>query len=493
MELQKTPPLFDVAVIGGGINGVAVARNAALRGLRVFLCEKNDLASGTSFGSTKLIHGGLRYLEQNAFWMVRKSLKEREILARTAPHMVEPMGFIIPHGKGSRPRWLVRAGLFIYDHLARTKLFPKSKSVSLDDGVLKPQFKKAFRYTDGWTDDCRLTVLNAVDAADHGAEIATRTACISATYHGNYWEVTLSNPEGHTRVIHAKTLVNAAGPWAEKLMRQLGLAEYTKKLTLVKGSHIVVPKLFDHEDSYLLQHTDGRVIFAIPYQEKFTLIGTTDTPVSKPVSKASEKEIEYLCDAASRYFKSSVSPDDVVWSFSGVRPLIESGDGGNVSKASRDFEIEAVANLPLISIWGGKLTTHRLVGEKVVDMLAKYVGHIPPSTTHKKNLVGHPEKMGALTDLYPWLPKKMAQRFMHAYGSRSRMILEGAHCLEDLGTHFGADLYEAEVNYLFEYEFAQTGDDILWRRSKQGLYVSKTEQAELKSYIRKKAEERDSS
>lgn len=485
MNLTTTPPLFDVAIIGGGINGTATARNAALRGLKVFLCEKGDLASGTSFSSTKLIHGGLRYLEHNAFLMVRKSLKEREILARTAGHLVVPMGFIIPHGKQSRPRWLVRLGLFLYDHLAHTKIFPKSRSLTLTGDVLKPQFKKAFRYTDGWTDDCRLTILNAVDAADNGAEIAVRTTCIAATYHHNYWEVTLSNPEGHTRVIHAKALVNAAGPWAEVFLRDAGLAEYSQKLTLVKGSHIVVPKLFDHNDAYLLQHTDGRVVFAIPYEGAFTLIGTTDVATQNPTSKITDKEIDYLCLVANQYFKAQITPDDVVWSFSGVRPLIDDGSG-NMSRASRDFSIEASRHLPLVNILGGKLTTHRLVGEKVVDLLAQFVGHIAPSTTHKTPLTGHTGKMQPLGDTYPWLPEALTTRYKAAYGSRSHMVLEGKHSLLDLGQHFGADLYEAEVTYLCQHEFAQTGDDILWRRSKLGLKLSKSEQAALKTYLRNK-------
>ncbi len=499
MQKENDNSIYDIAIIGGGINGVAVARDAALRGLKVYLCEKGDLAQGTSSVSSKLIHGGLRYLEHYDFSLVRKALKEREILHHIAPHIVSSLKFVLPHAPHLRSRLLIRLGLFLYDNLFRSRIFPRSKKVKLQRTAmgesLKPQFTHGFTYSDGWTNDVRLTVLNAISAHHNGAAIKTNTNCINAEYTNNIWQLTVQSKNDDQQTIQAKTLVNAAGPWAEKLLNDLNLADYSKKLSLVKGSHIVVPKLFEHNNAYILQTHDERIVFALPYEGSFTLIGTTDIPHNEDPALAttSAEEATYLCNVINQYFKEEITPQDIIWQFSGVRPLIDDGDG-NASKASRDFLIEAPSkDLPLVNIWGGKLTTHRIAAEQVLTELKAYLPNIPQSKTATTPLPGgniQRERLNNyisyLQQTNPWLPASITNRYCRSYGTLAEIFLEGKNKLADLGTHFGGGLYQAEVDYLCSHEWATTTDDILWRRTKMGLHLSLDEQASLKEYLKTK-------
>lgn len=494
--------IYDIAIIGGGINGTAIARDAALRGLNVYLCEKDDLASATSSASSKIAHGGLRYLETYEFSMVRKALREREVLLNIAPHLVTPMGFILPHAHHLRPRWLIRLGLFLYDNLYRSKRIPRAEAVDFQGTAagrpLKDQYKKGFIYGDGWADDARLVTLNAVDAAERGATIMPRTTCTQASHDGKAWQVTTlsqrASGESVEHIVRTKTLVNAAGPWAESFLKGVSLKQESKRLTLVKGSHIVLPRLFAHQSAYTLQTEDGRVVFAFPYEGQFTLIGTTDTPhEGNPAdARADEAEIEYLCHVVNQYFRKEITPGDVVWSYSGVRPLIDDGDG-NASKASRDYSLKLSNQLPLLSIWGGKLTSHRQLAEDAVNKLLPLLGVNTPCTTATTPLPGGdvapedlPGLMRALQREHPWLSAGTASRLVHAYGSRAAGIFSGTDNRHELGMHFGGGLYQPEVDYLIEHEWARSADDILWRRSKLGLHTSLADQTALKNYINEK-------
>ncbi|MGE5652398.1 MAG: glycerol-3-phosphate dehydrogenase, partial [Bacillota bacterium] len=365
----------DLLVVGGGINGAGIARDAAGRGLSVVLCEKDDLASHTSSASSKLIHGGLRYLEYYEFGLVRKALIEREVLLRSAPHIIKPLRFVMPVDKGQRPAWMLRAGLFIYDNLARRELLPGSRGVSLREHQagqpLNPEFSRGFVYSDGWVDDARLVVLNAVDAADHGARVLTRTRCESVRREDNGWIASLRG-EGGTLTVRARALVNAAGPWAAHFLQTAARQPSAKSLRLIKGSHIVVKRLFDHPYAYIFQHPDGRIVFAIPYEQDFTLIGTTDLDYKGDVDAVAieQEEISYLCALSSRYFRRSIVPADVVWSYSGVRPLVED-EAASASAVTRDYRLELDRRgAPLLSVFGGKITTFRKLAEEAVDLLA---------------------------------------------------------------------------------------------------------------------------
>jgi len=469
---------FDLLVVGGGINGAAIARDAAGRGLAVLLVEKDDLAAHTSSASSKLIHGGLRYLEQYEFALVRESLHERAVLLRTAPHLVRPLRFVLPDPPGGRPFWLLRLGLFVYDLLSARDELPRSRRIRRPDPALKAAFRLA-SYYDAWVDDSRLVVLNALDAAERGAEIATRTLFLSARRDGDAWTAGLAGG----RTVRAGTIVNAAGPWvADVLNERLG-ARSASRVRLVKGSHILVPRLWEGDHAYLLQQPDGRVVFALPYGDK-SLIGTTDAAVERPADAViGADEIAYLCAAANAYFVKAIAPADVIWSYSGVRSLYDDG-AARAKDVTRDFhlELDGAAGPKLISVFGGKVTTARALATEALDALG--VGGFKFTATSP--LPGGDIDRAfndRLHALAAWLPPPLLARLAAAYGTRLETLLGGAGSLADLGRHFGAGLYEREVRYLVDTEFARTADDIIWRRSKLGLAMSEEEQAALADWL----------
>jgi glycerol-3-phosphate dehydrogenase len=492
MEQAQQFQACDVLIIGGGINGAGIARDAAGRGLSVVLCEKDDLAAHTSSASTKLIHGGLRYLENYEFGLVRKALIEREVLLRSAPHIMWPMRFVMPHDKGQRPAWMIRAGLLVYDYLAKRELLPPSGSINLRTHVagkaLKPEFSKGFVYSDGWVDDARLVVLNVLDAAEKGAKIFTHTRCEQARREGDKWHATLRNANGTVTKIEARCLVNAAGPWAAQFLHDAASRPSSKALRLIKGSHIVVKKLFDHPFAYIFQNPDGRIVFAIDYEEDFTLIGTTDLEYHGDTNKVEidQSEIAYLCELTQRYFQKPIHPSDVVWSYSGVRPLLED-DSANASEITRDYKLDLDnESAPLLSVFGGKITTFRKLAEEAVDMIAPRLGNHQASWTAEAclpggDLYGKTPQNRAVTEYeayvtqlqarYAWLPAKLIARYVRAYGSRINRLLEDRLTLADMGQELASGLYEAELQYLMKTEWASSGADILWRRSKLGLHV----------------------
>ncbi|MEO8056941.1 MAG: glycerol-3-phosphate dehydrogenase [Burkholderiales bacterium] len=487
---------FDVLVVGGGINGAGIARDLAGRGLSVLLCEKDDLAAHTSSSSTKLIHGGLRYLEYYEFSLVRKALAEREVLLKSAPHIMWPLRFVMPHDPGMRPVWMIRIGLFLYDHLARREVLPGSRTVDLRAHAagkpLKPIFTKGFVYSDGWVNDARLVVLNAMDAREHGAEVLTRWRCVDAKRGAAAWRVRLESAAGEQRELTARALVNAAGPWAAQFLAEHAHVPRAKSLRLVKGSHIVVAKMFDHDHAYIFQNPDKRIIFAIPYEDDFTLIGTTDVEHHGAVGEAriDESETAYLCEQASRYFAKPVKPKDVVWSYAGVRPLLDD-ESGDPSAVTRDYLLELdTAQAPLLTVWGGKITTFRKLAEEAADMLMAPLGSAAKrgAWTHAASLPGGDlsKWIGAAqrpdTDFnrfaqavalrYPQLPAALCQRLARAYGTRIDALLAA-----DLGSEVAPGLFEAELNYLHDHEWARSADDVLWRRSKLGLHLNAAERA----------------
>jgi len=478
----------DLLIVGGGINGAGIARDARGRGLSVVLCEQGDLAGYTSSASTKLIHGGLRYLEYYEFRLVREALFERERLLEAAPHIIWPLRFILPHEKGIRPAWFVRLGLFLYDHLAPRKKLPGTETIHLTrhpaGKALKPGFDTAFVYSDCWVEDSRMVALNALDAAERGADIRVRTKLVSARREGETWLATLQNVEsGETTDVRAKVIVNAGGPFvADVLNTKLGL-NTQKSVRLVKGSHIVVPKLFETEQAFILQNTDKRIVFAIPYQGKFTLVGTTDIPVeSVPDKKVtiSDDEIQYLCNVVNHHFQRQVTPADVVWTYSGVRPLFDDGSI-NASAVTRDYVFDLdrpEGQAPVLSIFGGKITTFRKLAEHALDELKPFFPAMKPAWTETAKLPG-----GDLPDAdfdrfltgvkarWPFLPEALAHRLSRAYGTRIEELLGSAKSMADLGEDFGGGLTTAEIDYLVRREWARTAEDILWRRSKLGLHV----------------------
>jgi glycerol-3-phosphate dehydrogenase len=475
---------YDLLVIGGGINGCGVARDAAGRGYKVALAEMDDLASGTSSKSTKLVHGGLRYLESGDFRMVREALAERETLLRIAPHLVQPLRFILPVLPGARPAWLLRLGLFLYDHLGAREKLPGAASLDLrrapEGAPLKPHLSRAFAFSDCRVDDSRLVALNALDAADRGADVFTRTRFFHAEPNEGGWRVDLRDVgSGAERAIRARLIVNAAGPWADGILA--GKAE-RPRLRLVRGSHIVVRKLFDHDGAYLFQTGEGRIVFAISYQRDFTLIGTTDADFSgapEDVAVTSE-EIDYLCRAANGFFARAIAPGEVVWSFAGLRPLVDDG-AKTPARASRDYVLDCgrIEDAPFVSILGGKLTAYRRVAEQVMDRAAAFLGARGGVWTASTHLPGGDLPGGDLhaftKDLqarYGFLGAAEAQRLARAYGTLCLAFLGSARRRADLGQDFGLGLSEAEVEHLCAREWARTADDILWRRSKLGLWAS---------------------
>jgi glycerol-3-phosphate dehydrogenase len=497
------PDIYDLAIIGGGINGCGIARDAAGRGHSVFLCERDDLASGTSSRSTKLIHGGLRYLEHFDFRLVRESLLERETLWRIAPHIIHPMRFVLPHQAGLRPAWMLRIGLLIYDNLGGRKELPATRTLDLRSDPagtpLKPgTFSTAFEYSDCWVDDARLVVLNARDAADRGAVIRTRTRAVSAARDDGAWRLTVENVTTGTReTIAARILINAAGPWVEQVLTgALGL-HTAHGVRLVEGAHVVVPKLFDHDRAYLLQNPDGRVVFAIPYERDFTLIGTTDRDFhADPAStEITVEEIAYLCEVVSGVFAKPVRAADVVWTYSGVRPLIEDTKS-DAKSVSRDYLLDLDAPTgaaPLLSIIGGKITTYRKLAEAVLAKLGPHLGStrgLASGWTGTQPLTGGDfacdaidAQAAALRRSHPFLAPGHALRLVRAYGTRASALLGEAKSMRDLGESFGASLTEAEARYLIDHEWALTADDILWRRSKLGLHMTPEERSAFAAWM----------
>lgn len=472
---------FDLLVIGGGINGAAIARAATGRGLKVLLVEKDDLASHTSSASSKLIHGGLRYLEYYEFRLVREALKEREVLLRTAPHIIRPLSFVLPHGQGMRPWWMIRSGLKLYDLLAGRGTLPHARQVK--DARFAAPLKVSARgrlalYWDAWVDDARLVALNALAAHEGGAEITTRTALLSARREGEAWIASLSDG----RELRAGMIANAAGPWVAEVLNGALAERSESRVRLVKGSHIVVPALYDGDHAYILQQPDGRVVFAIPYEGKFTLVGTTDVPVERPEDAAiSADEVEYLCAAANLYFERQIGAGDVRWSFSGVRSLYDDG-AASAQAVTRDYHLELSADGTLLSIFGGKITTARALAEEALDKLA-----VPGrKTTLWSSLPGGDVGVGFnlwLESLSRWVEPGLLARLSRAYGTRLQILLGDAEGEGGLGRYFGAGLYEAEVRFLMTHEFARTADDILWRRTKIGLHMSNTERRSLERWI----------
>jgi glycerol-3-phosphate dehydrogenase len=482
---------FDLAIVGGGINGCGIARDAAGRGLSVLLVEQDDLASGTSSASTKLIHGGLRYLEYYAFRLVRESLAEREVLLRAAPHIVHPMRFVLPHHAGLRPRWLIRLGLFLYDHLGGREILPGTRALNLRTdpagAPLRPEFTRGFEYSDCWVDDARLVVLNARDAAARGADIRTRTRCIEARHADGVWHIAL---EGGA-VVEARVLVNAAGPAVTRVLRDVvGVAE-PRPIRLVKGSHIVVPRLYAHDRSYIFQNADGRVCFAIPYQQDFTLIGTTDEDFDgDPAAVASSADEErYLCGAVSEYLREPVDPADIVWRYAGVRPLLDDG-ASKAQEATRDYVL-ALEAPALLSVFGGKITTYRRLAEATMARLARFFPGMRGGWTAGVALPGGDFPWDAIdqvrSDLasrYRFLSDATCRRLVRAYGTTAVEMMGDARGVADMGRCLGADLTEREVDWLVRTEWARTAEDVLWRRSKLGLRVGCSDITTLEKYLK---------
>lgn len=493
-------PAFDIFIIGGGINGCSIARDAIGRGYSVALAEMDDLASGTSSRATKLIHGGLRYLEYYEFRLVREALIEREILWANAPHIIAPMRFILPYHKGgARPAWLLRLGLFLYDHLGGRKKLAATRTLDMQHDraaePLKPLFTKAFEYSDCWVDDARFVVLNARDAADRGAKIHTRTKVIKASRDKDGWLVTLQNVHsGEIRDIRARLLVNAAGPWADKVLDGVEGEKHAHNVRLVQGSHIVIGKKFNDSRAYFFQNNDGRIIFAIPYEQDFTLIGTTDQDYQGDPAKVAitQTETDYLCAAASEYFREPVTGADIIWSYSGVRPLYDDG-ASQAQEATRDYVLkEDVSSglAPLVNVFGGKLTTSRRLAEHMLEKIEVLIGQKGARWTDKAALPGgefaiadYGAELAKLQKTYSFLNGSHVARLFRLYGLKAYILLGEAKDIGDLGEHFGHDLYAVEVNYLMQHEWAQTVEDIIWRRTKLGLRLTLDEAQNLQSYL----------
>jgi glycerol-3-phosphate dehydrogenase len=500
--MTDSEPTYDLAVIGGGINGCGIARDAAGRGASVVLFEKDDLASATSSASTKLIHGGLRYLEHYEFRLVREALMERERLWAIAPHIIWPLRFVLPHHKGLRPAWLLRLGLFLYDHIGGRRKLPATRTLDLARDAagrpLKDDGARAFEYSDCWVEDSRLVVLNAMDAAARGAAIHTRSRVVAADRDNGSWRITTES-DGVRKTVQAKALVNAAGPWVGDVLGGVVRSNTKAAVRMVQGSHIVVPRLYEHDRCYIFQNSDGRIVFAIPYERDFTLIGTTDRDFKGDPSgaKATPEEIDYLCAAASEYFREPVTPQSVVWTYSGVRPLYDDG-ASKAQEATRDYVLTLDApegQAPLLSVFGGKITTYRRLAESALEKLAPHAAWAARSTWTVTGTLpggdfpvdGFEARVDALAASHPWLARKTVTRLVRAYGTRASGILDGAAGVDDLGRHFGADLYEREVRYLMRAEWAKRAADVLWRRSKLGLRFTASEQEALERFMAEQA------
>ncbi|WP_349976221.1 glycerol-3-phosphate dehydrogenase [Pseudomonas sp. WHRI 8519] len=485
---------YDLAVIGGGINGVGIAADAAGRGLKVFLCEKDDLAQHTSSASSKLIHGGLRYLEHYEFRLVREALAEREVLLAKAPHIVKPMRFVLPHRPHLRPAWMIRAGLFLYDHLGKRKRLGASRSLRFGPGYpLKPAITRGFEYADCAVDDARLVVVNAMAAREHGAHIRTRTRCLRAERVDGLWQVELQHADGSLQTIRARALVNAAGPWVARFIKDDLKLTAPYGIRLIQGSHLIVPRLYEGDHAYILQNEDQRIVFCIPYLDRFTLVGTTDREYSGDPAKVAitEQETGYLLDVVNAHFNHQLSASDILHTYSGVRPLCND-ESDNPSAVTRDYTLALSATqgeAPLLSVFGGKLTTYRKLAESAMAELKPFFSQMGQSWTASSALPGG-EGMSTpqvlvdeLLAQHPWLAVDIAKRWAVTYGSRTWQVLEGVNGPDDLGQAIGGGLFAREVDYLRDSEWAISAQDILWRRTKLGLFTSESEQRALADYL----------
>ncbi|ASL40170.1 MULTISPECIES: glycerol-3-phosphate dehydrogenase [Acetobacter] len=494
--------IYDLLIVGGGVNGAGIARDAVGRGASVLLVEQDDLASYTSSSSTKLIHGGLRYLEYYEFRLVREALMERERLLKMAPHIMWPLRFVLPHSKLVRPAWMLKAGLFLYDHLASNMTLPKSRGIDFrthsSGAALKPEYTKGFVYSDGWVQDSRLVVLNAMDAAERGADVRTRTRLIAANRANGVWEATLEDrATGKTTTVRAKALVNAAGPWVARLLADTLKIPNSKSVRLVKGSHIIVPRVYEGPQAYIFQNPDKRIVFAIPYEQKFTLIGTTDIPWKQEPGKVNiaPDEVTYLCESVNRYLNVQVKESDVVWSYAGLRPLYDDASA-NASAVTRDYvlDLDTQDGAPLLSIFGGKITTYRKLAEHALEKLAPVLPAVGGESWTAQEVLpggdlgdgGFDQALARLRRTAPWLPEGLAWRLMRNYGSRTYEIIGEANSMQDMGEVLGGDLTSREVDYLISREWARTAEDVLWRRSKLGLHLSDAEKANVEAYVGKK-------
>ncbi|HVN41700.1 MAG TPA: glycerol-3-phosphate dehydrogenase [Steroidobacteraceae bacterium] len=487
---------FDLLVVGGGINGAGIARDAAGRGLRVVLCEQHDLAAHTSSASTKLIHGGLRYLEYYDFALVRKSLAEREILLSAAPHIVRPLRFVLPHDRHLRPAWLIRAGLFLYDHLARRHVLPDSAAVDLRQhpagAPLDRRYRRGFLYSDAWVDDARLVVLTALDAHERGAAILTGTRCTKIAREGEHWRATLDRTPGASMELCARAVVNAAGPWVAEFLDRASPAAARHHPRMIKGSHLVVPRVYAGDYAYLFQAPDGRVVFAIPFEEAFTVIGTTERDYTGDLATPSidEAEVDYLLAMANRYFAANLRRSDVVWTFSGLRPLLAKSTDDPKS-VTRDYRLDLdPQGPPLLSVYGGKITTYRRLAEDVVNLLGPRLGNGRPAWTRGEPLPGGDIPGGDFAEFlhqvareYPWLAEGLRARYARSYGSRIRRLLEGCRGGQSLGEEVLPGLFAAEVDYLRRTEWARSAEDILWRRTKLGLRLPPDATGRLEAWL----------
>jgi len=486
--------IYDVVVVGAGVNGAGIAMDAAGRGLKVALIDMDDLGAATSSNSSKLIHGGLRYLEHYEFRLVKEALAERESLLRNSPHIMWPLRFILPHRPHLRPAWMIRIGLFLYDHLAKRETLRASEGVKFGpESDLKSEITKGFKYSDGWVDDARLVIYCALEAQRQGAVILPRNKVTSALRESDLWSIGIEDQQTReSRTIRTKALVNAAGPWVSKLFGDALKTKAPKQIRMVKGSHMVVPKVCDHKDAYILQNEDGRIVFVIPYEDDFSLIGTTDVDYQgdPKLAKISAEEVDYLLGVVNAHFKKQLTPDDMVWSYSGVRPLMDD-EGGSAQKASRDYTFEVDAphsQAPILSVFGGKITTYRKLAEAATNALCKFFPEAGAPWTKTARMPGgdfenHAELDQKLGQTYPWLPELVRKRYVRTYGTLTHEILENCNSVSDLGRCFGATLFESEVNYLVRSEWAVTAEDILWRRTKLGLRLSKEEQLALSNYL----------
>lgn len=489
-------PLLDAIIIGGGINGCGIAMDAAGRGLKVLLCEQADLAAATSSRSSKLIHGGLRYLEFYQFRMVGKALAEREALLHNAPHIIWPLRFRLPHRPHLRPAWMIRIGLFLYDHLARRESLPGSKGIRFNaNSPLRSHITRGFEYSDAWVDDARLVVLTARAAAQHGAKIRTRTACVAAERTNGHWHVTLEDRRTGQRSLHrSRALINAAGPWAGSLLDSVIDTQVRRQVRLVKGSHIVVPRMHPGEEAYILQNVDNRIVFVIPYEQDFSLIGTTDVDYQGDPADAtiSNEEITYLLRVVNSHFKHQLDTSDIRWSYAGVRALFDDEHSSTAAqRASRDYTLDVDARSgqpPLISVLGGKITTYRRLAEDATDRLCDLLHSPARAWTEHATLPGgdcadQARLLSDLDKLYPWLPNTLSQRFARSYGTLTHELLQDCTSIDDLGRHFGVDLYALEVRYLIQHEWALTAEDVLWRRTKLGLRINTNTVAALQDFM----------
>jgi len=498
---------YDLLIIGGGINGTAIARDAAGRGLSVLLCEKDDLANHTSSSSTKLIHGGLRYLEYYEFRLVREALKEREVLLRAAPHIIWPMRFVLPHDAGLRPKWMLRLGLFFYDYMGGRKLLPPTKTLKLQNGgvhsqVLENRLTYGYEYSDCWVEDARLVVLNACDARNKGAKILTRTEVKEIEIEDGLYKASISlNGGAKTEHVTARAIVNSAGPWVDQVLKKLHRGKNDAGLRLIKGSHIITKKLFEGEHSYIFQNADDRIIFAIPYEEDYTVIGTTDVPYDADLDKVeiSQEEISYLCDCANEYFEHDISPADVVWTYSGVRPLYDD-KSANASAVTRDYVLdidEFATGAAFMSIYGGKITTSRKLAEHALEKLQPFLGfpakawtreeHLPGGDIEGANFEAFKDQMAVR---YPWLAPDDLHRLARRYGTQMQVVLGDAGSVSDLGAMFYKGLSEREVRYLIDNEFVTCPEDVLWRRTKLGLHMPEDQRQDFMNWFHANMEAR---